>query len=64
MTREQKIELLSGMDTERLLKQFEVCVRNADNAFDLAKKNSNYTIEGIFEDYGLVRDEMVKRLEG
>lgn len=62
MTREQKIEWLAKADTEALLKQYEISSRNAFNAFELAGKDSRYTIEGIFEDYELVKAEVVKRM--
>lgn len=62
MTREQKIEWLAKADTEALLRQYEVSARNSYNAFELVNKDSRYTIEGIFEDYELVRAEVLKRL--
>jgi len=62
MTREQKIEWLKQADTEALLRQYEVSSRNAFNAFELASKDSRYTLEGIFEDFELVKAEVVKRM--
>lgn len=63
MTREQKIEWLANADTEALLRQYEVSARNADNAFELASKDSRYTLEGIFEDFKLVKAEVIRRMK-
>lgn len=62
MTREQKIQWLENADTEALLRQYEVSARNSYNAFELAGKDSRYTIEGIFEDYELAKAEVIKRM--
>ena len=62
MTREQKIEWLTNASVEDLLNQYEVSARNASDPFETVKKDSRYTIEGIFEDYKLVREEIKKRM--
>lgn len=63
MTRAQKIVWLANADTDTLLRQFEVSVRNADNWMELVKNYEEYTLEGIFEDLELVKEEIKRRLE-
>ena len=61
MTKEQKIDWLANATNEGILKQFETSVRWADDPFTYAK-NMNYSVEEIFEDYELVRAEILKRM--
>lgn len=63
MTRTQKIAWLANADTDTLLRQFEVSVRKADNWMELVKNYEEYTLEGIFEDLELVKEEIKRRLE-
>lgn len=60
-TREEKINWLANATNEELLKQFETSSRWADDPFTYAK-NMNYSVEAIFEDYNLVRTEILKRM--
>ena len=62
MTREQKIEWLANASVEDLLKQYEVSARNADNPWETVNRDSRYTLEGIFEDYRLVKAEVRRRM--
>ncbi len=64
MTREQKIEWLANADTETLLKQYERCAVNASDPFETVRKDNRYTVESIFEEYDLVKSEVVKRMTG
>lgn len=63
MTRTQKIVWLANADTDTLLRQFEVSVRKADNWMELVKNYEEYTLEEIFEDLELVKEEIKRRLE-
>ena len=62
MTREQKIEWLKNADADKLLKQFERCSVNVSDPFETVNRNSQYTLDGIFEDYELVKAELLSRL--
>lgn len=62
MTREQKIEWLRKADTVALLRQYEVCVKNVENAYDLVGRGLGYTFDSIDEDYTLAKSELLKRL--
>ena len=61
MTKEQKIDWLANATNEGLVRQFETSARWADDPFTYAK-NMNYSVEEIFEDYELVRAEILKRM--
>lgn len=61
MTKEQKIDWLANATNEGLLRQFETNARWTDDPFTYAK-NMNYSVEEIFEDYELVRAEILKRM--
>lgn len=63
MTRAQKIVWLANADTDALLRQYETSVRKADNWMELVKNYEEYTLEGIFEDLELVKEEIKRRLE-
>lgn len=63
MTRTQKIVWLANADTDTLLRQYKTSVRKADNWMELVKNYEEYTLEGIFEDLELVKEEIKRRLE-
>lgn len=63
MTMEQKIEWLRNASIEELLKQYEISAAKANDPFDTVRRDSRYTIEGILEDYRLVKDEVIRRMK-
>lgn len=58
MTSEEKRAWLQAANPEDLLKQFETSADNMSHLFDHAW----LTADEIIEDYGLVRAEMLRRL--
>jgi hypothetical protein len=60
-TKEQKINWIENATNEELLEQFETSTRWASDPFAYAKR-MNYSVDAIFEDYKLLKDEILKRM--